>query len=529
MDSTEGNSSYRQILKYTSLFGSIQGINILIALVRNKIVAVLLGPSVMGLMSLFNSTLQMLSTATNLGLGTSGVKSLSEQMGDDSPSPQSATTSSAGSSRESASPPLPDSPLESSPLGEKKPGSPDAGLDGEREVGFTRGLKVIRSWVMLTAVAGFVLSLLLVPLLNRLVFAGGEHCLELFLLVPAVPMMAIFGGELAVLKATRQLASIARISILNMAFTLVAALLLFYFVGAKAIVPYLLSVAFAQMLFTIIHSYRLYPLRLSFGRAVLREGLPVVKLGMAFVAAGICGTGADFVIRAILNQMASLEVVGLYNSGFMMTMVYAGMVFSAFDTDFYPRLSKVNHNVVESNQLVNRQIEVTMQLLSPMLIAFSIGMPVLLPLLFSDKFMPVLTMIQVATLSMFLRGIKLPVAYLMLGKGDSKAYFWMELYSAVVLVVTVVGGYQLFGLVGTGVGILLTEVIDLFVVNIFTRLRYGYSVSRQVVRSLSRHLPLQLLCLLTALLLADIGYYVAGILLFSVSLSLTIHFFIKQK
>jgi len=314
-----------------------------------------------------------------------------------------------------------------------------------------------------------------------------------------------------------------------MAFTLVSALLLFYFVGAKAIVPYLVSVAFAQMLFTIIHSYRLYPLRLSLRRKTLREGLPMVKLGLAFVAAGICGTGADFAIRAILNQVASLEIVGLYNSGFMMTMVYAGMIFSAFDSDFYPRLSKVNRNIEESNQLVNRQIEVTSHLLSPMLIAFSIGMPILLPLLFSSKFIPVLSMIQVATLSMFLRGMKLPAAYLMLGKGDSKTYFWMELYSAVVLVVSVIGGYQLFGLIGTGVGILLTELIDLLVVYIVTRLRYGYRVSKEVVRTASQHLPLQVLCLAVTLLLTDIGYYVAGILLFSVSLGLSIHFFIKQK
>ena len=481
MDNLDKTSSYRQILKYTSLFGSIQGINILIALLRNKIVAVLLGPSVMGLMSLFNSTLQMLSTATNLGIGTSSVKTLSEQMEED---------------------------------------------DTYRQ---ERHVRVIRSWVMLTAIIGLVVSLLLVPLLNKWVFADGDHCLQLLLLVPAVPMMAIFGGELAILKATRQLTSLARISVLNMAFTLVSALLLFYFVGAKAIVPYLVSVAFAQMLFTIIHSYRLYPLRLSLRGKTLKEGLPMVKLGLAFVAAGICGTGADFAIRAILNQVASLEIVGLYNSGFMMTMVYAGMIFSAFDSDFYPRLSKVNRNIQESNQLVNRQIEVTSHLLSPMLIAFSIGMPVLLPLLFSSKFIPVLSMIQVATLSMFLRGMKLPAAYLMLGKGDSKTYFWMELYSAVVLVVSVIGGYQLFGLIGTGIGILLTELIDLLVVYVVTRLRYGYRVSKEVVRTASQHLPLQVLCLAVTLLLTDIGYYVAGILLFSVSLGLSIHFFIKQK
>lgn len=481
MDSHEHNNSYRQILKYTSLFGSIQGINILISLVRNKIVAVLLGPSVMGLMSLFYSTIQMLFNTTNLGIGTSSVKTLSELME----------------------------------------------LSEEERV--ARHVKVIRSWAMLTAIGGLLLSIMLVPLLNRMLFSGEDHTIELLLLSPAVAMLTISGGEMAVLKATRQLKSIAQYSILNMSFALVAALLLFYFIGEAAIVPYLVGVIFAQMLFTVIYSFRLYPYRLSFKGQFLKEGKPMVKLGLAFVAAGICTTGADFAIRAILNQVASLEVVGLYNSGVMMTVVYAGMVFSAFETDFFPRLSKVNHHVGECNTLVNRQIEVTMHMLSPMLIAFSFGMPMFLPLLFSWEFLPVLGMVQVTTFAMFVRGVKLPAAYLMLGKGDSQAYFWMELYSAVVLVMAVIGGYLLWGLIGTGIGILLTETIDILVVNILTRLRYRYRMSSLVLRSALVHLPLQLACLLSTQFLTDIFYWLAGIILFVISLWISLHFFFTQK
>ena len=47
------NNSYSHILKYTSLFGGVQMLNILIGLVRNKLVAVLLGPAGMGLVALF--------------------------------------------------------------------------------------------------------------------------------------------------------------------------------------------------------------------------------------------------------------------------------------------------------------------------------------------------------------------------------------------------------------------------------------------------------------------------------------------
>ena len=49
-------SSYRHILKYTSLFGGVQGLNILIGLVRNKVIAILLGPLGVGLISIYNTS-----------------------------------------------------------------------------------------------------------------------------------------------------------------------------------------------------------------------------------------------------------------------------------------------------------------------------------------------------------------------------------------------------------------------------------------------------------------------------------------
>ena len=48
----DSDGSYGHVLKYTGVFGGVQGLNILLGLVRNKIVALLLGPSGMGLVSL---------------------------------------------------------------------------------------------------------------------------------------------------------------------------------------------------------------------------------------------------------------------------------------------------------------------------------------------------------------------------------------------------------------------------------------------------------------------------------------------
>ena len=76
---------YRQIIKYTGLFGGIQTMNILVGLVRNKLTALLLGPLGMGLVALYQSSVKLVSDSTGLGLGMSGVREISDaySAGDD--------------------------------------------------------------------------------------------------------------------------------------------------------------------------------------------------------------------------------------------------------------------------------------------------------------------------------------------------------------------------------------------------------------------------------------------------------------
>ena len=119
----EKNDSYNHILKYTGIFGGVQGLNILIALVRNKIVAWLLGPAGMGLASLFNSSVNFISQATNLGISFSAVRHVSELF--------------------------------------------DAG-DEERIRHF---IMVVRGWSLLTALLGMLVCILLGPFLSESTFS----------------------------------------------------------------------------------------------------------------------------------------------------------------------------------------------------------------------------------------------------------------------------------------------------------------------------------------------------------------------
>ena len=71
----------------------------------------------------------------------------------------------------------------------------------------------------------------------------------------------------------------------------------------------------------------------------IKKGVPMIKLGIAFIIAGVFGQGAELLIRIALLDLGGLEDVGLYNSGYVMAVTYASVVFVAIEADYFPRLS----------------------------------------------------------------------------------------------------------------------------------------------------------------------------------------------
>ena len=59
-----------------AIMGSTQTVNIVISILRVKALAVMLGPSGVGLLGIFSNLLDMVKTAAGLGIGKSGVRQI---------------------------------------------------------------------------------------------------------------------------------------------------------------------------------------------------------------------------------------------------------------------------------------------------------------------------------------------------------------------------------------------------------------------------------------------------------------------
>ena len=449
---------------------------ILISVVRTKVIAVLLGPHGVGLISLFNSTVKFLSDSTNLGLSMSAVKRVSM--------------------------------------------SYDSGNAEE----LAESVRVVRTISLVTAIVGTLVALAVSPLLSKYTFFWDGHLVHFLCLSPVVGLMAVTGGEVAILKGIRQLGSLARSTIWYLLAALLLSVPLYFFFGISGIVPAMVVMALAQMLITIAYSYRHQPLVLRRDRHVLRRGYGMISQGVGFVLASVAAAASELIIRSYINNVSDAEMVGLYNAGFMMTMTYAGMVFSALDADYYPRLSAISDLGSEFNATVNRQIEVSLMIVSPFLVAFMVGLPLLLPLLYSGKFLPASGMVRLIILAMYLRAVKLPIAYLPLARGNSRSYLLMEGIYAVVLVLSTIVLFDRYGLLGAGMAILFTAAFDFLMLLAYMRYRYGYVISAKVMRLLAAQLPLGLLAFGVALCCEGWVYWFSGIALAVGSLLLSLLF-----
>jgi O-antigen/teichoic acid export membrane protein len=295
-------------------------------------------------------------------------------------------------------------------------------------------------------------------------------------------MIAVTAGETAILKGTRQLKPLVVVQTFTILATLILTVPAYYFFGQAGIVPVIVLMALVTLLFTVNYSWRLYPLQLSGSKGILGDGMEMIRLGVAFTMAGIVGAGSEMLIRSWLNLQGDLDAVGLYNAGYMITVTYASMVFSAMEADYFPRLSAVNGDVAATNETVNKQTEVTLLIIAPMLVGMIVLLPVLTPLLLSEKFMPIVAMTQVAALAMFFKAITLPAAYITLARGYSLIYLSLETAYFIVFVLLVMYGYRHWGLLGTGIAITAANVFDFFMIHTVAYFRYGYKMSSAVMR-----------------------------------------------
>lgn len=469
--------SYKNILKATTLFGGVQGFNIILNLVRAKLAAILLGPAGVSLNGIFNETRELIHTSTNLGMDKSGVREIAKAYG---------TRNEEG---------------------------------GEERL--TEAIILTRSWVMIFVIVGTVFTIAAAPLLSWATFSNWDYTWHYMLLSPSVGLSTLACGEGVVLRGLHRLKSLATVSVLNVIAGILSTIPLYYFFGMKGVVPALVLLFLVQSLIIISFSYRLYRPQFRYSSEFLKRGKTMLMIGLSFVLSGVVSHGTRLAAQAYLNNAGSLETVGFFTSAYAITITYAGVILASLDTDYFPRLTSVFKDYEARLSTVRRQIDVAVPLCFPFSIAILVMMPVIVPLLLSGKFVAMIPMAQIIIASLIYRAIHQPLAYMPLSAGDPKLYFAIQTASCVIYLPLVIIGFHLYNLVGIGMALFLSNIIDFFFVALCTHLRYKVLPSKTQFMQLLIYTIFIVLTYAATVALSGWQYWLCGVMMICISTIMT--------
>jgi O-antigen/teichoic acid export membrane protein len=444
---TEEQKSYRQIFKATTLFGGVQVFNIIVAIIRSKFVAILLGPAGMGISGLLTSTTAFISSFTNFGLGVSAVKSI-------------AAPSYVGNSEKAAT-----------------------------------VISVLRRLIWVTGLLGTIITAGLSPWLSQLTFGNKDYKFAFIWISVTLLFQQLSNGYSAVLQGLRQLKYLAKANMIGSLIGLIITVPLYYFWKFDGIVPVIILSSLTSMGILWYFSRRTGVKSVMINKeTVMIEGREMIKMGFLLSLSGIITVGVSYIVRVYISHTGGVEQVGLYNAGFAIINTYVGMIFTAMGTDYYPRLSAVAHDNQKAKQLINQQAEVAIMILAPVLAIFLVFISWVVIIFFSNKFTAVNEMIHWAALGMYFKAAAWSIGFILLAKGASRLFFWNELLGNIYILGFNIEGYRLAGLEGLGISFLAAYFIFFIQVFIIANHKYKFVFDKEFYEVAGLQLLIGLIC-----------------------------------
>jgi len=432
---TEHQSSYRQIMKATSIFGGVQVFTIIISIIRSKFIAILLGPTGMGITGLLTSTIGLISGLTNFGLGTSAVKNV-------------ASANSSGNKTRLAI-----------------------------------IITVLRRWVWVTGLLGMIFTIITAPILSRITFGNSNYTFSFIWISISLLFVQLSSGQMVLLQGMRKLQNLAKANLTGSFIGLIVTIPLYYWFGIKGIVPAIVVSAAITLMASWYFARKVEVEKVVVSKArTIAEGKEMLIMGFLISMSALISLGAAYIVRIFISKTGSIEDVGLYSAGFLILNNYVGLIFKAMATDYYPRLSSVSHSNELSKNAINQQAEVAILLLAPIILIFLVFVKWLIILLYSSAFVNVIDMVKWAALGTLFSGVSWSIAFILLAKGASKLFFWNELSANIYILALNLIGYKLGGLTGLGISFITGYILYLIQVFIISKIYYQFYFNKDFIR-----------------------------------------------
>lgn len=464
-------SRYRNSFAATVLFSGVQIFQIIISIVKSKCVALFIGPVGMGMQSLFRSTTDTISAATNLGLNTSSVKTIAA-----------------------------------------------ANREGDK-ITIAKNITALRRLLWITGLVGLLICAALAPVWSQTSFGSSNYIWSFVIISVIILLDQLNKGELALLQGMQQKRQLAKANVIGQSLNAIITIPLYFFFGVKAIVAAFVIGSFITLAITRYYSAKLNIVKITMTwRDTFTYGKEMIKLGFFLSLQFLMSTVIVWIICNYVSNTGGVDEVGLYNAGTSIVSTYIGLVFSAIATDYFPRLAATNSND-EMGDAVTTQAELTILLLAPLIVAFIVFCKPVIILLYSNKFLPVEHMMYWAIGAVLLQAMGWALSYTLLAKAKPSYFFYNELFSAAWGLPIRILCYKFWGLTGFGMATMICYGLYLVQVLIVTKKLFGLSYNWEIWKLfILLHVPVVLTVIIKVAFPENYGYGLGSIILIALSI-----------
>jgi enterobacterial common antigen flippase len=431
----ENKDSHKQILKTTGIVGGSQILSIIINVLRTKVVALLLGPSGMGILGILQSATDLVRSATSFGIGFSGVKDISEACG-----------------------------------------------SGDQQR-IDRTITIVRRWVLGTGLLGMLITVILCIPLSNYSFGNDSYALSISILSITLLITSISVGQSALLQGLRKINQLAKTTFVGAVLGTVITLPMYWWLGKEGIVPGMILTAIGGFLVSWYYARKIKVISPSISfKETFWEGWSMAKLGFFIVVTGFIAAATMYATRTFIASKLNLDAVGHFQASWMISKTYIGIVLSAMLADFFPRLSSVNKDNIASNKLINEQLEMALIVGVPMIIMLCAFANLLILILYSSSFGASVSLLQWQMCGSFLTLISWPLGVMFLSKGKGIFSIVNDSIWLAVYLLCLYFGWDYWGFNTLGIAFLIASIVNTTSVIISVRYlgRFSFSKTNKV-------------------------------------------------
>ena len=410
-------STYGQIVRASSIMGGAAAVTLLLGMVRVKFAALVTGTVGIGLLTSFGAYQSVVTALFGLGIQASAVRAIADAV------------------------------------------SRDDTQAIARLALTTKRLSGITGSAALFVIAAAS------PLISQISFGTRAYAFDVSLLGLAALAANLAGANRAIIQGLRQIGRLARAEVIGTVVSTVGAVSLYSSIGVRGIAPAILLAAAVQWMLTaqFVRAAGVRATSLTL-RETLGEGMPIVRLGFAFLWSALLASAVTYLTVVLVSQQIGLQAVGIYGAAFTLSGIFVNFVLSAMGADYYPRLAEAAQSKVAVNRIVNEQTEVGLLLALPGLLMTLATAPFLVRLAYSSEFMEAVQLLQLFMLGFLGRVVAWPLGFVMPAMGKGRLYFVTESLANLSHMVFLVVGLHLFGLLGVALAFFASCFFYVFIV-----------------------------------------------------------------